>query len=81
MREQLFTCEGCGAKILDGDKYHAGVDVELCEECAPDFEDMVKHPEMFMGDDDQPMLPEEAKRKFDAHISSGGLPTDKMVAG
>jgi hypothetical protein len=74
-------CE-CGEPIFEGDRYHRGSDVYLCEPCAPAYADMLAHPESFAGSDDdgQPMTADEAKAIVDAHVAGGGSVEDKMVS-
>lgn len=81
MSEQISKCEGCSKAILDGDKYHSGSDVDLCEECAPSYEDLISKPDYFRGVfDDNPLTAQVAQKMFDDHISAGGKPEDKMVS-
>jgi hypothetical protein len=83
--EPFTFCEGGEAPIWDGDKYHAGSDVALCEECAPSYGDILASPSHFLkfgeGDeDDRPMNADEAKAIVDAHLAAGGSLADKMVS-
>lgn len=77
--QPIYWCEGCEEPIWDGDKYHIGADVALCENCAPSYGDMLSSPGNFANFDDEPMTAEEAKAIVDAHLAAGGSLTDKMV--
>lgn len=82
--EIVNACEGCGGPIFDGERYHVGVDVALCVDCAPTYGDMVDHPESFQtidddADDYRPMTPEEALAQADAHVAAGGHLTDRII--
>lgn len=73
-------CE-CGEPIFEGERYHVGSDVYLCEPCAPAYADMLASPQNFRGlDDDETMTPDEAKAIVDAHLAAGGSLDDKMVS-
>lgn len=78
-REIIWHCEGCSKPIREGDKYHAGVDVELCEQCAPSYGDMLAAPSLFRGSDDDAATPDEAKAICDAHVAAGGALSDKLL--
>lgn len=77
--EVISQCEGCSKPIHDGDAYHAGSEVDLCSECAPDFADMLASPQHFLDSDDNEMAPEDAKARVDAHLAAGGSLSDKIV--
>jgi hypothetical protein len=78
-KEVIYHCEGCGNAIREGDRFHGGLDVELCEQCAPTYEDMLSSPSHFRGVNDIEMAPDEARRICDGHIADGGSLTDKLV--
>lgn len=73
------TCESCLEPIFEGEKRAVGDDVTLCENCAPEYDYMLRHPEHFQNSDGEPMTPAEAKALCDAHVAAGGALTDKMV--
>ncbi|WEK05722.1 MAG: hypothetical protein P0Y65_05565 [Candidatus Devosia phytovorans] len=78
--EELTTCEGCSKPIHNGDRYHRGGDVDLCEECAPDYLDLLVTPNSFTDADGGPLTAETAQAIFDEHIAAGGSAEDKMVS-
>ncbi|RIY00180.1 hypothetical protein D3218_12895 [Aureimonas flava] len=78
--EAIWRCEGCGKPIHENDPHHAGVDVELCPECAPDWSDMLATPHLFMNADDTEMTREQVQALVDRHLAAGGSLTDKLVS-
>lgn len=78
--DHIGSCEGCGHLLFEGDRYHNGSDVYLCETCAPSYADMVEHPDSFRNADDEPMSAEEADAAAQAHLAAGGNLEDKMVS-
>lgn len=77
--EPLAFCEGCDEPIFEGEAYHSGEDVSLCQNCAPSYADMLAGHENFRGENDEPMTADEAKAIANAHVSAGGSLDDKMV--
>lgn len=74
-------CEGCLKAIKKGDKYTCTLDgCELCEECAPTYQDCVdywtEHPP---EDRDEKISAHDCKEALDAHVANGGLPADKPL--
>lgn len=78
-REHIFTCEGCSKPIFEGDKYHSGSDVELCEVCAPTYADLLNSCSMFKTGEDETVKFQDAMRAYNKHIAFGGSPDDKIV--
>lgn len=78
--QEVVTCEGCGEPIFDGDKRHHSTDGVSCEQCAPDYEDLLQNAWAFLNADDEPMTPDEAKRICDEHVAAGGKLTDSMAS-
>jgi hypothetical protein len=79
--EQITSCEGCGKPIFDGDKYHHGSDVDLCEKCAPTWQDLADEPDSFTSfADGDPVTEREANKALCLHLARGGKRTDKMVS-
>lgn len=77
-REIISHCEGCSKPLYDGDSYHTGADVDLCVDCAPDYDDLLVMPGSFQDADGEPLTPEAAQAIYDAHIAAGGDPGDKI---
>lgn len=78
--EPFGFCEGCSEPLFGGDLYHGGIDVYLCQECAPSYADLLTSYDNFRGrDDEDPMTKEEAQAICDAHVAAGGSLEDKMV--
>lgn len=78
-REKITACEGCSAPIYNRDQYHRGSDVDLCQECAPDYSDLLVIPGSFTDAEGEPLTVEAAQAIYDAHVDAGGSPDDKMV--
>jgi hypothetical protein len=78
--DHIGWCEGCSHPLFEGDRYHSGSDVYLCEPCAPSFADMVERPDSFLNVNDEPMTAEEADAAAQAHLAGGGSLSDKMVS-
>jgi|GEM_PF-4902822 len=45
--EPLTFCESCSDPIFEGEPYHRGSDVDLCEACAPTYGDLAQSPASF----------------------------------
>ena len=75
--EPFTHCEGCSSPISEGDYYHAGNDVDLCVDCAPDYADLLANPESFVDSEGNPISAEVAHQIYHAHIAAGGEPADK----
>ncbi len=74
-------CESCLKELKRGDKYTVTLDgCDLCEECAPTFQDCVdywnEHPP---EDRDEKISAHDCKEALDAHVAEGGSPTDKPL--
>ncbi len=77
--EVIGNCESCCEPIFDGDRCTGG-EFNLCEECAPSWQDMLDSPENFEDPDGNRLTREKVKPYFDAHIAAGGAAEDKMVS-
>lgn len=73
------VCEGCGKVIAPGDKAHHGSEVWLCEDCAPDYEDLQQNPGSFMDPEGEPLTQAEADEQVATHLAAGGALSDKIV--
>ncbi|MEN6302232.1 MAG: hypothetical protein ABFD96_05865 [Armatimonadia bacterium] len=73
-------CYACGEPVFEGDpSYRTSEDEVLCAKCAPTYADLTASPDLFLGEDDEPMTAEEAQRKVDAHLAAGGKLTDSLA--
>ena len=75
----IDTCENCSEPIFEGEKCTGG-EFNQCEECAPSWQDLLDSPENFQDPDGNLLTLEKVQPHFDAHISAGGKPEDKMVS-
>lgn len=78
------TCEGCGKAIRSGDKYTSTVDgCDLCEDCAPSYQDCVDHwvnrAALDGLDEDELEAAEESHKALVDHLAAGGAPNDKPL--
>lgn len=78
--ERISYCEGCSEPIFEGDRYHSGGDVDLCENCAPSYQNMLDSPGSFMNSEDEPMTKADAERIVALHVEAGGAASDKLVS-
>ncbi len=79
LKADALICEACAAPIFPGDRYHVGPS-PLCFECAPTYQSLIHEPDIFVDRIDQnPSNPGELRAAYDAHITAGGSPDDKMV--
>lgn len=76
--QPVSRCEGCGEPIFVGDLMLAG-ETDLCGDCSPTIEDLLKNPESFADAEGEPLTAAAAKAWFDQHIAVGGKPTDSMA--
>lgn len=78
--ELLGRCEGCSEPIFEGDRYSYDRmgGVILCEDCSPDWHDLLREPESFYDGDDVYYTAETAKTAADAHLAAGGSLDDKI---
>lgn len=81
LAEQITTCEDCLSPIRDGDKYHPGNGADLCENCAPTYQDMLDRPSAFFSNETgKHMTFHEAIRACNQHQAQGGKMEDKLVS-
>lgn len=76
-----IACEGCAKELHEGDMAHHCADgVDLCEACAPTFQDLLDETgEREAGEDDDPELTAEVRGWIDRHLAAGGALSDKAV--
>lgn len=77
--DAIGWCETCERLIRDGEPYHAGEDVYLCQQCAPSYSDLLSSPESFRDDEGNPMTALKAGIIVQGIIEAGGGLDDKMV--
>lgn len=75
----IGNCESCCEPIFEGDRCTGG-EFNLCEECAPSWQDLIDSPEGFQDPEGNPLTREAVQPFFDKHIAGGGSPEDKMVS-
>lgn len=78
----LGDCLLCAEPIFEGEPYHSGADGDpCCQACSPTWRDMLTGAENFRDTEtDEPLTPEQAKVRVDAHLAAGGSLDDKMVS-
>lgn len=78
--ELLDRCEGCSEPIFEGDRYSYDRmgGVRMCEDCSPNWHDLLRDPENFYDGNDVYYTAETAKAAADAHVAAGGSLDDKI---
>lgn len=77
----VSTCEECEEPILDDEPSHDDEDISLCVDCAPSWEDLLRHPEAYIDfETGEAMTADRAQELADTHVAAGGELTDKVVA-
>lgn len=71
-REQIYTCEECGAPIYRGDKYQPGGECDFCPEHAATLADILQFWERDIADTEYPAWPDhfETIEEARAHVES-----------
>ena len=73
-------CEDCGGNIPENTPHHAATECDLCEACAPTYQDIIDTPENFLNNDNEKeMTAEEAHDFVSAHLKMGGKLSDKVL--
>lgn len=72
-------CEACGESIPANIPHHITMECNLCEACAPTYQDIIDTPENFLNNNEEEMTAEEAHELVSEHLKMGGELSDKVL--